>query len=499
MNIKLRTLLTRWNLLLLGILVLALFVRVYRQSDLLGFYFDQGRDALVIWKLWHEGKPFLIGPVTGLAGIFLGPFYYYLIAPFYLIGGGNPLYPAYFLAFLATLAVGLLYFLGAKMHSKTAGIFAAIIAAFSYNLVYNSRWLSNPVPIYLTSLIFLWSLWEIANGGKKYWWILASLFAGISMHFESASAVFYVPTLLIFAIWQRKKLPGLFTLALSLGALVATFTPQIVFNFRHENIIFNNFSKLFFEQKGFGFFTKFLLEERTKFFWEVTTNKLISGWYLFSAIFFFLVFSALAFSRKALKKPLLPLFLIFFLVPIVGYYCFRGNNAVVYDYYLSGYYLPFILLFAIGLAELAKSKMGGLAVTIFFLIFMVRNGTIIESFLTQSGDGPQTVNFKNQIKAVNWVFEDAKGRGQFNTDFYVPPVIPYAYEYLFLWQGSVRCGQTLCGMGNDQLHPILYTLYEEDPPHPERLEAWLKRQEGIGKVEEQDSFAGITVQRRKRL
>ena len=57
------------------ILVGAFFIRAYRTGDLLRFYFDQGRDALVIWKLWHEGKPFLIGPVTGLAGIFLGPFY----------------------------------------------------------------------------------------------------------------------------------------------------------------------------------------------------------------------------------------------------------------------------------------------------------------------------------------------------------------------------------------------------------------------------------------
>ena len=87
------------------LLILALFVRVYRTEDLLGFYYDQGRDAKVIWRLWHEGRPFLIGPVTGLQGIFLGPLYYYLIAPFYLIGGGSPIIPAVFLAFLSTIAV----------------------------------------------------------------------------------------------------------------------------------------------------------------------------------------------------------------------------------------------------------------------------------------------------------------------------------------------------------------------------------------------------------
>src|SRR3989338_740654 len=85
-------------IILMIILFSAFFIRIYRLNDLLGFYYDQGRDALVIWKLWHEGKPFLIGPVTGLSGIFLGPFYYYLIAPLYLIGKGDPVFPAFFLA-----------------------------------------------------------------------------------------------------------------------------------------------------------------------------------------------------------------------------------------------------------------------------------------------------------------------------------------------------------------------------------------------------------------
>jgi len=44
----------------------------------------------------------------------------------------------------------------------------------------------------------------------------------------------------------------------------------------------------------------------------------------------------------------------------------------------------------------------------------------------------------------------------------------------------------------------LYTLYEIDPPHPERLDAWLARQDGIGKVEETVKFGGITVERRER-
>ena len=46
---------------------------------------------------------------------------------------------------------------------------------------------------------------------------------------------------------------------------------------------------------------------------------------------------------------------------------------------------------------------------------------------------------------------------------------------------------------------LLYILYETDPPHPERLDIWLERQKGIGKVEESTRFGGITVERRMRV
>src|SRR3990167_8513267 len=90
--------------LLTAILLGGFFLRVYRIDQVLGFYFDQGRDANVIWDLWHKGKFFLIGPTTGIAGIFRGPLYYYLIAPFYLIGGGDPIWPSIFLSFTTMLA-----------------------------------------------------------------------------------------------------------------------------------------------------------------------------------------------------------------------------------------------------------------------------------------------------------------------------------------------------------------------------------------------------------
>ena len=109
-------------------------------------------------------------------------------------------------------------------------------------------------------------------------------------------------------------------------------------------------------------------------------------------------------------------------------------------------------------------------------------------------DGPNTVRFGNQKQAVEWVFEDAAGR-DFNVDVYVPPVIPHAYDYLFTWYGNTKYDKPPV----EEHQALLYTLAEVDPPHPERLEAWVVRQMGIGSVEEEVDFGGIKVQRRKRF
>ena len=53
------------------------------------------------------------------------------------------------------------------MHSRLAGIIAATIGGFSYYIATFNRWLSNPNPILLTSLIFLWSLWEIVRSEQR--------------------------------------------------------------------------------------------------------------------------------------------------------------------------------------------------------------------------------------------------------------------------------------------------------------------------------------------
>ena len=484
-------------LFLVILLIAGTFIRIYRANILLGFYYDQGRDAKIIWDFLHNGRVFLIGPTTGIEGIFRGPWYYWLISPFYLLGQGNPVWPAVFLALTTVIAALLAYVAGLIIHSRTAGVVAAILCLFSFHFMLSARWLSNPTPMFLISMLLVLSLVWIQEG-KKWAWILRGSMLGMAMQFGSAAEVFYFPSVALFAFLNKEHLPSIKIGFWSLAVIIISFLPQIIFDLRHEGILRGEIFKFLTKEGSFTASFGEIIKTRLLFYEGVFFSKLfvisknLRTLATVSLLGLFVLFS----RRFITNKKLQPIIILLF-APMFGMLFFQGNNGNVYDYYFTGYYFVFVLLVAVVLAEFAKNRLGKAFLLIFLSAFMVDNFYITKSYITSGADGPNTIMFRNQLQAVDWVYRMSSGR-EFNVDVYVPPVIPHAYDYLFLWQGSKRCGANLCNQV-DSLVPLLYTLYEVDPPHPERLEAWLARQRGIGVVEKTAQFSGITVEERVRI
>ena len=157
---------TKHKIILAILLLGAFFVRSYRTDALLRFYFDQGRDALVIHEMIHTPKPVLVGPTTGLAGILRGPFFYYLLLPGYLIGQGSPVVAAIWLQAINIVGLYFIYLSAKALFSPTAGLLAVFLVGFSNHLVSLSRWLSNPSPIFTTVPIMLYGLIKIIKKEK---------------------------------------------------------------------------------------------------------------------------------------------------------------------------------------------------------------------------------------------------------------------------------------------------------------------------------------------
>ncbi len=482
-----------WHyVLLIFILFLAFFLRIYNINNLLGFYYDQGRDALVVWDFIYNGKLFLIGPTTGLAGIFRGPFYYYLISPFYALGGGNPIYPSIFLSLTSVLAIYISYYLGEKFLNKEAGIISAIIASFSFQIVWASRWLSNPTPMMLLSMLLVFAMYKVVGSEKfktrKYWYLI-SLLLGLSFFsFGSSGELFYFPAVAIFTIWQRKKL-DFKTILISSLIFVLTFLPQIIFDIRHNGILRAGITKNFIEEKSFAFPTKHFIENRTKSYYDIFSTKLFHsrGKYevmaLVSLFFIFILNFKNIFKNSGSKILLLLLG-----SSLIGLYFYHGNQAILYDYYMTGYYLIFTLIVGLILGSVWRYKLGKIFVLFFVYLFILNNYYPLNYKLRDRSDGPNSIAFVNQKNAIDWIYKNASG-DKFNVDVYVPPVIPYAYDYLFKWMRLGNVGENV---------PSLYTLYEKDDNGKVRLADWLARHQVASNIIEQKEFGGIVVQRRLR-
>lgn len=490
-----KKLFTPLNMLLFSILVIALVLRINHTERILGFWYDQGRDAQVVWDFIHKGKFFLIGPTTGIEGIFRGPWYYWLITPFYFLSKGNPVLPAMFLASTTVLGIYFLYKIGERLGGVKTGIFASVLATLSFYLVSASRWLSNPTPMFLISTLTVWFMLRFIDG-KKFSLIWVGLLTGLAIQFGSAAEVFYIPSIFILLLIYKKKIKNIGKLILPAMMFVLIFIPQLWFNFRHDGVFLAALNKFLVEEQSFKLSFWQMIQVRFPFYLDMISSKFwLNDVKAFTPFVGAVIAAMIMYWKEMWKKDEFKIIFIFTLTPFLGMLFFQGNHGNVYEYYFSGYFYLWILLFAYCLIMLARSFVGKIVLIVFMGIFLFKNIPLSYGMAFRMGDdGTSAIYLSNQKKIIDWIYDDATDQ-PFNIDVYVPPVIPHAYNYLFEWYG----GTVKERQPNKELVDTLYTIYELDIPHPERLDVWLKRQDTIGKVVDEYRYGGITVQKRIRI
>jgi len=87
-----KKLINRRVLLIVLYLLLPAIFRFYRIDAFMTFLGDEGRDVIVVRDILHGHFTFL-GPRASAADFYTGPIYYYMMAPFLLLAGYNPVGP----------------------------------------------------------------------------------------------------------------------------------------------------------------------------------------------------------------------------------------------------------------------------------------------------------------------------------------------------------------------------------------------------------------------
>lgn len=241
----------KWlSMLMVGVLVLAAFLRFYRLSEYMTFLGDEGRDAIVIKNMFENLHFPLIGPPTSVGNIYLGPLYYYMMAVPMAIFYLNPVAAAGMNAAIGVATVGLIYLLGKVWLGRIPGLIAAYLYAISpVTIIYSrSSWNPNPAPFF--ALLSILSLYRLHQTGNFLWLALTGLTVGaaLQMHYLAAILIPIVGIIwlheVVFRSRQLKVKNLISGSLLGIVSFVLIMSPLIWFDLRHSFLNYRAITEL---------------------------------------------------------------------------------------------------------------------------------------------------------------------------------------------------------------------------------------------------------------
>ncbi|QQS44072.1 glycosyltransferase family 39 protein [Candidatus Roizmanbacteria bacterium] len=237
---------------ILTLIGIGAFLRLYDLSGFITFLGDQGRDALIVKRIvTFEHFP-SIGAPSSVGMVYLGPFYYYLIAPFILLSNFDPVGLAYGVSFMSIAGMIISYLIVRKLVDERTAIPFLVFSVFSYASVYLSRfsWNPNLLPIFTFLTLFFFYQWLTTK--KRIMSLLSGAFLSFSIQLHYLALFLFFPLFFvyIFHFFQEKKNKKLLT-GLLPAVLSFTFfsSPLILFDLRHNFLNARNFIALFTEGK----------------------------------------------------------------------------------------------------------------------------------------------------------------------------------------------------------------------------------------------------------
>lgn len=359
-------------LIFLIILMLAAILRLYRISDYMGFLGDEGRDALIVKRMIVDHKFTLLGPITSVGLMHLGPMYYYFMAPFLLLTNLDPVGPAVMVALFSVATVLLIWKIGKEFFNIHVAAIAALLYATSpLVLVYShSSWNPNILPFW--SLLLIYSLIRVIARQEYNWLFVTGLALGIALQLHYVALVF-VPIIIVVLLILKLKI-RLKYFGFLVGGALLTLSPFIIFELRHQFI--NTLTVFKFvtrtgDAKTFGLASPLykFWDLTVRLFWRLILVKNAEAAIVFLlAIFGGVIRLLFKLSQESLQKKVLIILSLWYLV---GFTLLSFYTGVIYDYYLMfAFPLPFLLT-GIVFSEVAKKMVGKFIVAVLVIVLII--------------------------------------------------------------------------------------------------------------------------------
>ena len=363
-----------WMIAVVAFMAIGAFLRLHLIYQTATFLGDQGRDAIIMRNIATLKDLPALGPITSVGSIYLGPLYYYMMAPWLWLSAFNPIGPAIGIAILTTISLPLQYLAVKEMVDKQTALLSVIFATFSWVLVEYSRFSWNPNLLPQVTLFAAYTLYKIVKTKKFTYFVLHGVLLSLAIQLHYL-AVFLIPVSIVVLLYndineKRKTLllhvGNSFVFALS---FILPLSPFLLFEVIHS---FPNLrSILHFSSTNSGSSnTPF----QNELFTSLQNTLQFAIQYNFTGLLVTLTgLLLLGVFIYTLKKGEKISYLIgSLLVMIIGVSFYRGPK---YAHYVGGTYLLLYITASYLLAKLAKfnAYFGGLVIALALGVFLNLN------------------------------------------------------------------------------------------------------------------------------
>ncbi len=425
---------------ILLIIVAGLFLRIYKPLELFMYNHDQDLASWIIKDILVNKHLRLIGQETSSHGIFVGPLFYYLQIPFYLLSRMDPVGVLLLSAIFGVFSISSFYFVFSRIFNKNNGLITALIYSISIFIVFTDRSVVPTMPVMLWTVWYFYSLWLLLKGHQKAY-LLLGLLLGLVWDLHLALAILS-PLIIVAQVFSKKKISFKNIFA---GVLIFTILmlPFFVFearhNFQQTKSVIESFTsaKDYIPGTGRGLakldrVLQLVHKNTTNLYWgSVISVPVTFTFYLLILIFLFLVY-----------KKILPinLAILMFLWQVLYILFFTINSINISEYYLDGMNVVWIGVLALGINYLFKERnLKYLGYGLLGLFIFLNLWSFFKKDINKSG-------YVERKAIVSYIDQDAKAHEYpcVSISYITSPGNNLGYRYFF-WLKGMHVNQPKSG------------------------------------------------------
>lgn len=428
------------NWILLLILLLGIVLRSYKTLEYFMYSHDQDLAGWIVKDILVNHHLRLIGQQTSSMGVFIGPYYYYLQIPFYLITHMDPAGPVFLSIILGGVSIFSFYYVFRKIFSKEVGLITSLFYSVSILTVFTDREVVPTIFVMLWSVWFFYSIWNLYKGNQKFYLLIGVL---LGLAWNTNLALVLLAPLILLAHTLSKKRIEIKSIILGLVVFVLVFSPYIMFEARHGASQTKSIISSLTTSKDYGGgskpglakldrVTQIAYKNTTRLFWG---NEYPSG--LVKVTLFVLIATFLFLFLKKIIPRNLGIIMMFWQALYIVF--FTLNSINISEYYLNGMNVVWIGTASIALGYAIKK---GYMRYVMFLVFIVIALNLRSfSLYYTNGNG-----YMEKKALVTFIKKDAEARGYpcVAITYIAAPGYEFGFRYWF-WIKGLKIKENLSG------------------------------------------------------